>query len=65
MNNFDCTASLLIARGSSYTPLGWRQDTLLIAPGDLLHIQVADTPEMDEDARVTDQAWCPSLGSAT
>jgi polysaccharide export outer membrane protein len=38
------------------------QDTLLIAPGDLLHIQVADTPEMDEDARVTDQGMVPIVG---
>lgn len=38
------------------------QDTLLIAPGDLLHIQVADTPEMDEDARVTDRGIVPIVG---
>jgi polysaccharide biosynthesis/export protein len=38
------------------------QNTLLIAPGDLLHIQVADTPEMDEDARVTDQGMVPIVG---
>jgi polysaccharide biosynthesis/export protein len=38
------------------------QNTLLIAPGDLLHIQVADTPEMDEDARVTDQGMVPIGG---
>jgi polysaccharide export outer membrane protein len=38
------------------------QDSLLIAPGDLLHIQVADTPEMDGDARVTDQGMVPVVG---
>lgn len=38
------------------------QNTLLIAPGDLLHIQVADTPEMDEDARVTDLGMVPIVG---
>lgn len=43
-------------------PLAGGQDSLLIAPGDLLHIQVADTPEMDEDARVTDQGVVPIVG---
>lgn len=37
-------------------------NTLLIAPGDLLHVQVADTPEMDEDARVTDKGEVPIVG---
>jgi polysaccharide export outer membrane protein len=38
------------------------QNTLLIAPGDLLHIQVADTAEMNEDARVTDRGMVPIIG---
>jgi polysaccharide export outer membrane protein len=38
------------------------QNTLLIAPGDLLHIQVADTPEMEQDARVTDHGMAPIIG---
>jgi polysaccharide biosynthesis/export protein len=38
------------------------QNSLLIAPGDLLHIQVADTPEMDADARVTDRGMVPIVG---
>jgi polysaccharide biosynthesis/export protein len=37
-------------------------DTLLIAPGDVLHVQVADTPEMEERARVTDQGMLPIVG---
>jgi polysaccharide export outer membrane protein len=41
------------------------QNTLLIAPGDLLHIQVADTPEMEQDARVTDHGMAPIIGIAT
>jgi polysaccharide export outer membrane protein len=44
------------------TAVAGDQNTLLIAPGDFLHIQVADTPEMDEDARVTDQGMVPVVG---
>jgi polysaccharide biosynthesis/export protein len=53
--------SLLVVTGA-FSHLAGGQDTLLIAPGDLLHIQVADTPEMDEDARVTDQGVVPIVG---
>ncbi|HUB29815.1 MAG TPA: polysaccharide biosynthesis/export family protein [Terracidiphilus sp.] len=38
------------------------KNTLLIAPGDVLHVQVADTPEMEEHARVTDQGNIPVIG---
>jgi polysaccharide export outer membrane protein len=38
------------------------QNTLLIEPGDVLHIQVADTPEMEEHARVTDAGMVPVVG---
>jgi polysaccharide export outer membrane protein len=54
------TMLLIVAVG--FSPLAGGQDSLLIAPGDLLHIQVADTPEMDEDARVTDQGVVPIVG---
>jgi polysaccharide export outer membrane protein len=53
--------SLLVVTGA-FSHLAGGQETLLIAPGDLLHIQVADTPEMDEDARVTDQGMVPIVG---
>jgi polysaccharide export outer membrane protein len=53
--------SLLVLTGA-FSPLAGGQDTLLIAPGDLLHIEVADTPDMDEDARVTDQGMVPIVG---
>ena len=36
--------------------------SLLIAPGDLVHMQVADTPEMQEEARVTDTGEIPVVG---
>jgi polysaccharide export outer membrane protein len=35
---------------------------LLIGPGDLLHVQVADTPEMDQHPRVTDAGEVPIEG---
>jgi polysaccharide export outer membrane protein len=53
--------SLLFVAGA-LSALAGDQNTLLIAPGDLLHIQVADTPEMDEDARVTDRGMVPIVG---
>jgi polysaccharide export outer membrane protein len=34
-------------------------ESLLIGPGDLLHISVVDTPEMDQHARVTDRGEVP------
>jgi polysaccharide export outer membrane protein len=53
---------MLLIGTVGFSPLAGGQDSLLIAPGDLLHIQVADTPEMDEDARVTDQGVVPIVG---
>lgn len=38
------------------------RDSLLIAPGDVLHVSVADTPEMEEHARVTDLGTIPVIG---
>ena len=37
-------------------------ESLLIGPGDQLHIQVADTPEMDQHPRVTDAGEVPIEG---
>lgn len=37
-------------------------ESLLIGPGDLLHVQVADTPEMDQHPRVTDAGEVPIEG---
>jgi polysaccharide biosynthesis/export protein len=39
------------------------RESLLIGPGDLLHIQVADTPEMEQHARVTDIGDVPVEGA--
>lgn len=38
-------------------------ESLLIGPGDLLHVQVADTPEMEQHARVTDAGEIPVQGA--
>jgi polysaccharide export outer membrane protein len=36
-------------------------ESLLIGPGDMLHIQVFDTPEMEQHARVTDDGNVPLI----
>ena len=36
-----------------------QNESLLIGPGDLLHLQVYDTPEMEQRARVTDAGNIP------
>jgi polysaccharide export outer membrane protein len=41
------------------TALRAQNETLLIGPGDTLHIQVYDTPEMEQRARVTDAGDVP------
>ena len=51
-----CFAPLLLSATAG------AQNSLLIAPGDLLHIHVADTPEMEADARVTDRGMVPIVG---
>jgi len=38
-----------------------QKESLLIGPGDQLHIQVFDTPEMEQHARVTDAGTVPLL----
>lgn len=48
--------------GGLLTPFLRADETLLIAPGDVLHVQVADTPEMEEHARVTDRGVVPVIG---
>jgi polysaccharide export outer membrane protein len=38
-----------------------QQESLLIGPGDELHVQVFDTPDLEENARVTDAGDLPLL----
>jgi polysaccharide biosynthesis/export protein len=40
---------------------GWPQESLLIGPGDLLHVLVFDTPEMEQHPRVTDSGTVPLM----
>lgn len=52
-----CTLLLLL---SCFAPaLRAQKDSLLIGPGDLLHLLVYDTPEMEQHARVTDTGNIP------
>jgi polysaccharide export outer membrane protein len=50
-----------IALAVASTALGQQQDNLLIGPGDLLHIVVFDSPELEQHARVTDSGFVPLL----
>jgi len=52
-----CTLFLLLATLTISSPA--QKDSLLIGPGDLLHLQVYDTPEMEQHARVTDTGTVP------
>ena len=45
----------LLILGCFVGPLFAQTESMLIGPGDQLHIQVFDTPELDETARVTDK----------
>jgi polysaccharide export outer membrane protein len=52
--------ALATAPGRAQTTSG-SAETLLIGPGDMLHIQVFDTPEMEQHARVTDDGNVPLI----
>lgn len=41
------------------------QESLLIGPGDQLHVQVLDTPELEQHPRVTDSGEIPLVGVGT
>lgn len=53
-----CLTSLFLGILLSTAPLS-ASESLLIGPGDQLHIQVVDTPEMDQHPRVTDAGEVP------
>lgn len=48
-----------LCRGTGLTQ---QYESLLIGPGDVLHVQVADTPELDQHPRVTDAGEVPIQG---
>src|SRR5258708_40188082 len=52
-----CTLFFLTLGIATSSPA--QKETLLIGPGDALHIQVYDTPEMEQRARVTDAGEIP------
>ena len=51
----------LPAFSQSITPSPSRSESLLIGPGDLLNVQVFDTPELAQSPRVTDAGTAPFL----
>ncbi|WP_084080421.1 polysaccharide biosynthesis/export family protein [Edaphobacter aggregans] len=59
MNNLNriCTLFFLTLGLATSSPA--QKESLLIGPGDALHIQVYDTPEMEQRARVTDTGEIP------
>ena len=67
MKNFARWIPLLLVLFSLGATLPAQNESLLIGPGDLLHIQVYDTPEMEQHARVTDAGTIPFsfLGSVS
>ena len=52
-----CCGLVFIGVARAATP-----ETLLIGPGDLVHIKVVDTPELDQHPRVTDAGDVPVTG---
>jgi polysaccharide export outer membrane protein len=62
MNQAMSTLSLLLLSFATVLPAqtsSTQNETLLIGPGDALHVQVYDTPEMEQRARVTDAGEIP------
>lgn len=54
-----CWIMFLAAALLAVSPARGQNETLLIGPGDLLHVQVFDTPELEQHARVTDSGDMP------
>lgn len=59
MNKIRRWVPLLLLLFSLSAGLPAQNESLLIGPGDLLHLQVYDTPEMEQHARVTDAGTIP------
>jgi polysaccharide biosynthesis/export protein len=59
MKNLPRFCILLLLLCSLATSAPAQKDSLLIGPGDLLHLLVYDTPEMEQHARVTDTGNIP------
>ena len=59
MKNVQRFGFLLFLLLHSAVSLPLQNESLLIGPGDLLHLQVYDTPEMEQRVRVTDAGTIP------
>jgi polysaccharide export outer membrane protein len=59
MNHLRRIYILLVLSFGSVPGVFAQKESLLIGPGDALHIQVYDTPEMEQRARVTDSGEIP------
>src|SRR6202451_3078532 len=59
MNHLPRFSTLLLLLFSLAASSPAQKDSLLIGPGDLLHLLVYDTPEMEQHARVTDTGNIP------
>jgi polysaccharide export outer membrane protein len=49
-------------RAQNATAAAVNPESLLIGPGDVLHVQVVDAPEMEQHTRVTDNGLIPLVG---
>jgi len=58
MRSYQSLAAFLLF-GSLAVPCFAQQESLLIGPGDLLQVDVMDTPEMEQQVRVTDEGSIP------
>jgi len=56
-----CLFVLIVAAFLFVSSIHSQKESLLIGPGDLLHVQVFDTPELDQHARVTDAGNLPLI----
>ena len=57
--------SLLLAPGLAAQQQAQPQESILIGPGDLLHVQVLDTLELEEHARVSDSGELPLVSGGS
>jgi polysaccharide export outer membrane protein len=57
-----CAIAACLLLGLSATGEVPSKDTLVISPGDVLHISILDMPEMDQRVRVTDSGMVPVQG---
>lgn len=62
MHNMLRLFGIVLLSSLSVCALADAPETLLIGPGDTLHVQVLDTPELEQHPRVTDAGDIPLIG---